>query len=213
MKILKFGGTSVGSPERIRSVGELVTSDAERKIVVLSAMAKTTNSLIEISDSLYSGDREEANRLIDRLHRLYRGHVDGLHDDPQWRQTTRVAIDSQFDYLRSFTKDVFTPHEERAVVAQGELLSTRIFVNLLRERGVNVAMLPALDFMRIDANGEPDAEFIRRRLAESIEKAGMAVPVQRVHGPILSDIGEISVSAGFLLDNPEFPFYETNLFK
>ena len=174
MKILKFGGTSVGSPERIRSVGELVTSDAERKIVVLSAMAKTTNSLIEISDSLYSGDREEANRLIDRLHRLYRGHVDGLHDDPQWRQTTRVAIDSQFDYLPSFTKDVFTPHEERAVVAQGELLSTRIFVNLLRERGVNVAMLPALDFMRIDANGEPDAEFIRRRLAESIEKAGMA---------------------------------------
>lgn len=166
MKVLKFGGTSVGSPERMRDVADLVVADGQPKIVVLSAMSKTTNALLEISDYLQRRNRESANDLISRLHNTYLGHIDKLHASEESRQATRKAIDTHFDYIRSFTKDVFTPHEEKAVVAQGELLSTRMFLNLLRERGVKAEMIPALDYMRLDANGEPDLDAIRQRLSD-----------------------------------------------
>ncbi|MDE7412498.1 MAG: aspartate kinase [Muribaculaceae bacterium] len=169
MKVLKFGGTSVGTPQRIQEVATLVT-DGEKKIVVLSAMSKTTNTLIEISDYLYKKNPEGANDVINRLEQTYIRHVEDLYSTREYREQTLDAIRGHFDYIRTFTKDVFTPHEEKVIVSQGELLSTRMMLNLLLERGVNACMIPALDFMRTDENGEPDTAKIKDRLGRLLNE-------------------------------------------
>ncbi|MDE5791649.1 MAG: aspartate kinase [Muribaculaceae bacterium] len=169
MKVLKFGGTSVGSPQRIKEVATLV-NDGEQKIVVLSAMSKTTNTLIEISDYLYKKNPEGANDVINRLEQTYLRHAEELYSTEEYREQTIDAIRGHFDYIRNFTKDVFTPHEEKVIVSQGELLSTRMMLNLMLERGVNAAMIPALDFMRTDENGEPDTAKIKDKLARLLRE-------------------------------------------
>jgi len=169
MKVLKFGGTSVGSPERIREVASLIC-DGERKIVVLSAMSKTTNTLIEIAEYLYKKNPEGANDVINRLEELYLGHVDALYSTDEYKEKTADAIRGHFDYIRTFTKDIFTPHEEKVIVSQGELLSTRMMLNLLLEQGVKACMIPALDYMRTDENGEPDPAKIKEKLSKLLKE-------------------------------------------
>lgn len=133
MKVMKFGGTSVGSPERMRSVASLITSGGEPVLVVLSAMSGTTNSLIEISDYLYKKNPEGANDVINRLEKTYMSHVEELFSTDEWKDKTRNFLRGEFDYLRSFTKDLFTSFEEKSIVAQGEIMSTNMMTNYLSE--------------------------------------------------------------------------------
>ena len=132
MKVMKFGGTSVGSPERMKSVSSLITNGGEPVLVVLSAMSGTTNSLIEISDYLYKKNPEGANDIINRLEKTYMKHVDQLFSTDEWKNETRDFLRSEFDYLRSFTKDLFTSFEEKSIVAQGEIMSTNMVANYLK---------------------------------------------------------------------------------
>ena len=147
MKVLKFGGTSVGSAQRIKEVAKLIT-DGERKIVVLSAMSGTTNTLVEISDYLYKKNPEGANEIINRLETKYRQHIDELYATPEYKQKGLELIKSHFDYIRSYTKDLFTLFEEKVVLAQGELISTAMMNYYLQECGVKSVLLPALEYMR-----------------------------------------------------------------
>lgn len=149
MKVLKFGGTSVGSAQRIKEVAKLIT-DGERKIVVLSAMSGTTNTLVEISDYLYKKNPEGANEIINRLETKYRQHIDELYATPEYKQKGLELIKSHFDYIRSYTKDLFTLFEEKVVLAQGELISTAMMNYYLQECGVKSVLLPALEYMRTD---------------------------------------------------------------
>ena len=165
MKVMKFGGTSVGSPERIKHVANLVTESGEPTFVVLSAMSGTTNTLVEISDYLYKKNPEGANEIINTLEKKYMVHVDELYDTDEYKQKTRDFLHQEFDYLRSFTKDIFTSFEEKSIVAQGEVMSTNMMVNYLQEKGVKAVLLSALDFMRTDKNGEPDPQYIKEKLA------------------------------------------------
>ena len=165
MKVMKFGGTSVGSPERIKHVANLVTESGEPTFVVLSAMSGTTNTLVEISDYLYKNNPEGANEIINTLEKKYMVHVDELYDTDEYKQKTRDFLHQEFDYLRSFTKDIFTSFEEKSIVAQGEVMSTNMMVNYLQEKGVKAVLLSALDFMRTDKNGEPDPQYIKEKLA------------------------------------------------
>ena len=121
MKVMKFGGTSVGSPERMKNVASLVTESGEPTFVVLSAMSGTTNSLVEISDYLYKKNPEGANEIINALEKKYLGHVEELYATDEYKQKTRDFLREEFDYLRSFTKDIFTSFEEKSIVAQGEV--------------------------------------------------------------------------------------------
>ncbi len=162
---MKFGGTSVGSPERIKHVANLVTESGEPTFVVLSAMSGTTNTLVEISDYLYKKNPEGANEIINTLEKKYMVHVDELYDTDEYKQKTRDFLHQEFDYLRSFTKDIFTSFEEKSIVAQGEVMSTNMMVNYLQEKGVKAVLLSALDFMRTDKNGEPDPQYIKEKLA------------------------------------------------
>lgn len=170
MIIMKFGGTSVGSPERMKNVASLVTSSGEPVLVVLSAMSGTTNSLIEISDYLYRKNPEGANDVINRLEKTYMRHVDELYSTEEWKTETRNFLHGEFDYLRSFTKDIFTSFEEKSIVAQGEIMSTNMVNNYLKECGVQTTLLSALDFMRTDKNADPDAPYIKDKLTKLLNQ-------------------------------------------
>ena len=161
---MKFGGTSVGSPERIKGVASLITESGEPTFVVLSAMSGTTNSLVEISNYLYKKNPDGANEVINNLEKKYMQHVDELFTTDEYKQKTRDFLISEFGYLRSFTKDIFTSFEEKSIVAQGEIMSTNMMVNYLEEQGVKSILLSAFDFMRTDKNAEPDAQYIKEKL-------------------------------------------------
>jgi aspartate kinase len=169
MKVLKFGGTSVGSAERMKSVAKLIT-DGEKKIVVLSAMSGTTNSLVEISDYLYKKNPDGANDIINKLEQKYKQHLNELFSTDEYKQKTQEVLDGVFSSIRAYTKDLFTLFEEKVVLAQGELMSTNMVTNYLQEQGVNAVLLPALDFMRTDKNAEPDPVYIREKLAIQLQK-------------------------------------------
>jgi len=163
---MKFGGTSVGSPVRMKHVAELITESGNPTFVVLSAMSGTTNTLIEIADYLYKKNPEGANEVINMLEKKYMTHVDELYDTDEYKEKTRDFLHQEFDYIRSFTKDIFTSFEEKSIVAQGEIMSTNMVVNYLQEKGVKAVLLSALDFMRTDKNGEPDPQYIKEKLAQ-----------------------------------------------
>ena len=168
MKVLKFGGTSVGTPQRMKDVAKLI-NDGDKKIVVLSAMSGTTNSLVEISDYLYKKNPEGAHEIINKLETKYKQHVNELYSTDEYKKKTLAFIKDIFNGIRSFTKDLFTMFEEKVILAQGELLSTNMVTNYLLEQGVNVVLLPALEFMRTDKNAEPDTTYIKQKLAAQLE--------------------------------------------
>lgn len=170
MKVMKFGGTSVGSPERMKGVASLVTESGEPTFIVLSAMSGTTNSLVEISDYLYKKNPEGANEVINNLEKKYMQHVEELYSTEEMKNTTREFLQGEFNYLRSFTKDLFTSFEEKSIVAQGEIMSTNMVVNYLKEQGVKAVLLSALDFMRTDKNAEPDPQYIKEKLTAIMEQ-------------------------------------------
>ena len=143
MKVLKFGGTSVGSAQRMKDVVKLIT-DGEQKIVVLSAMSGTTNSLVEISDYLYKKNPEGANDIINKLEAKYKGHVEELYSTQEYKDKTNAFLKEEFDYLRSFTKDIFTMFEEKIILAQGEIMSTNMVTNYLLEQGYNATLVGIL---------------------------------------------------------------------
>ncbi len=162
---MKFGGTSVGTPERMKSVSSLITRSGEPTFVVLSAMSGTTNTLLEIADYLYKKNPDGANEVINVLEKRYEEHVNNLYATEEWRKTTREFLSEEFAYLRSFTKDLFTSFEEKSIVAQGEVISTNMLTNYMKECGIDVTLLSALDFMRTDKNSEPDPQYIKEKLS------------------------------------------------
>ena len=170
MKVMKFGGTSVGTPNRMKEVSKLVTASNQPVVVVLSAMSGTTNSLVEISNYLYKKNHDGAHEVINKLEEKYMQHVEELYSTDEWKNKTRQFLHEIFDYLRSFTKELFTSFEEKNSVAQGEIMSTNMVINYLKEQGVKATLLSALDFMRTDKNAEPDPRYIKEKLSEILEQ-------------------------------------------
>lgn len=167
MKIMKFGGTSVGSAGRMRALAKLV-ADGSPKIVVLSAMSGTTNALVEIASAAYDGENAKAGDLISALEKKYEATAEELYSGAEARARARELFSSHFGLLRTLTAGTFTGLEERAVLAQGELLSTAMFQYHLAELGTRAVLLPALDFMRVDVNGEPDMWYIETSAARQL---------------------------------------------
>jgi len=169
---MKFGGTSVGSAERIENVADLITS-AGQNLVVLSAMSGTTNTLVEIATYLYNKNAVGAKDTIHRLEEKYKRHIDELYKSEEFRKQAQKYVQEVFSYLDSFTAQAITEKEEKIILAQGELISTHMMTYFLKERGVKVELLPALDYMKIDEQDEPDQEYIKAKLNKLLEeKAG-----------------------------------------
>ncbi|MBX3163517.1 MAG: aspartate kinase [Bacteroidetes bacterium] len=167
--VMKFGGTSVGSAQRIKDLVKL-TVNPTPKIVVLSAMSGTTNKLVEICEALYSKETEKSKQLINELKEKYKKEISELYSKENSLSKAKELIENHFNYLQAFTLDMFTANEEKAILAQGELLSTALFHYYLEEFGVSSVLLPALNFMRLDTNDEPDMAYIETYLSEELKK-------------------------------------------
>ena len=164
MKVLKFGGTSVGSPERMHSVASLITQQTEPSIVVLSAVSGTTNTLVQIGQALQHEQIEEAKQIIDALFARYQKFCQELLIEPASLEEGNQIIESHFEALRTMTREPFSADVEKEILAQGELLSTKLFTTYLQEQGIKAVLLPALEFMRIDDSNEPDDDYIQEKL-------------------------------------------------
>lgn len=171
MKILKFGGTSVGSPQRMKDVCQLIT-DGDRKIVVLSAMSGTTNSLVEIADYINKRNPEAANNVINKLRNVYLQHIEELYVKEENLLATRELLLGLFKHLHQLTTEEYSLKLEKEILAQGELMSTNMVTNYLKEQGVKVCLIPALDYMKTDDKGEPDMPFIKTHLNDFLKKNG-----------------------------------------
>jgi aspartate kinase len=169
MKVLKFGGTSVGSAERIQNLAKLVQSN-EKQIVVLSAMSGTTNALVEITSLLYEKNITIAEEKITELEERYRSRIQELFTSEEFLNKGNELIDSHFNYIRNFVYRSFTSLQEKAILAQGELISTAMFHYYLCEQNVPSVLLPALNFMRIDKDGEPDHFYIKENLERELQQ-------------------------------------------
>ncbi len=170
MHVWKFGGTSVGRPERMHAIKNLITADSGRKIIVLSALSGTTNALLSMADSLRGGLTDEAAEKIEHLKAHYDSFIRDLYKTPDSLNAGRQIVDNEFSFIRSLARSrPFTDKQEKELVAEGELLSTQLFQAYLTEQGANAVLLPALEFMRIDADGEPELDLIERYLCELLK--------------------------------------------
>ncbi|MCX6229533.1 MAG: aspartate kinase [Bacteroidia bacterium] len=163
MKVFKFGGTSVGTVETMRTVMELI-ADGEQKLIVLSAMSGTTNNLVEISDYLAKKNKESALSVISAMEKKYYSVVFDLYQTNEKKESGKKVLEERFEVIKSYTSGVFPEHGARALLAQGELISTALFTLLMQENGYKATLLPALDFMKIDKDKMPDSAFIKEKL-------------------------------------------------
>ncbi len=185
MKILKFGGTSVGSADRIKSVAKLI-NDGEAKIVVLSAMSGTTNTLIDIANCLYKNEKQKALDIIQNLELNYYITISELYETDSYIHRGKEFVQTIFTYLRSFINKDFYPLQEKAVVAQGEIISTTLTHYYLEECGIPSSLISALNFMRIDKDCEPDYFYIQENLKRELAQA---------------DIKPLIITQGFICRN------------
>ncbi|HMH20993.1 MAG TPA: hypothetical protein VK563_04420, partial [Puia sp.] len=170
MKIMKFGGTSVGKPERMYQVSQLITRDAEQKIVVLSALSGTTNALVEIGNSIATGQRDQAKQQIDKLEAHYQGFIKDLVKEEKTLAKAAAIVAEHFEFLTIILRISFSEALSKDILAQGELLSTKLFSVFLEEKGISHVLLPALEFMSIDSHDEPQVNNIKMKLGQLLQQ-------------------------------------------
>ena len=170
MKTLKFGGTSVGKPERMQHIARLITHDPDPKIVVLSALSGTTNSLVEIGDNLMEKEIEKARKLIQDLHEHYMTFIKELYSEEGFKNSATTEINNHFDFMNGLLESFFNKRLNNELLAQGELMSTKLFSLYLEEQGINSKLISALDFMYIDEDKEPDIAFINDKLSGILDQ-------------------------------------------
>lgn len=187
MQVWKFGGTSVGKPERMKSIRDLVTTNDTRKIVVLSALSGSTNALLSIGEALSQGDRELAFSRIDELFAHYEKFIAELFSTPESLAEGKLIIEKEFSFISSLANvNIYTPRQDKKMVAEGEILSTQLFTAYMKEQGESVVLLPALEFMSIDTDGEPEFAKIGEKLSAILLNQGQ----------------QILVTQGFICRNP-----------
>ncbi|MBK8951611.1 MAG: aspartate kinase [Chitinophagaceae bacterium] len=170
MKVMKFGGTSVGRPERMQHIAGMVTKETEPVIVVLSALSGTTNALVEIGDNIAKGDRDAAKQVIDKLEAHYQVFINDLVKKEETLAKAKAIVADHFEFLNIILRISFSEALSKDILAQGELLSTKLFCTYLEENGISHMLLPALEFMSIDAYDEPNVETIKSKLQPILEQ-------------------------------------------
>lgn len=170
MKIMKFGGTSVGRPERMQHIAAMVTKETEPAIVVLSALAGTTNALAVIGELLSNGDKTAAKKNIDELEAHYQDFISQLVTKPEAHEKAKAIIAEHFEFLNIILRISFSEALSKDILAQGELLSTKLFSCYLEEQNIDHILLPALEFMTIDSNDEPQIGSIKVKLSQLLQK-------------------------------------------
>lgn len=189
IKVWKFGGTSVGSAERMKHVAKLI-ADGDRKIVVLSAMSGTTNALVEIGSLYLTGKKSEALQAISVLKSKYHQEIEVLLGQNSEKDEAKLFIEARFEKLMAFSKGVFSHKEEKEVLAEGEIWSTHLFHFYFKSIGTGATLLQSLDFMQLNAEGEPDKVLIQKKLTNKLQDIKSQLIVcqgfvcRNVHGEI-----------------------------
>ena len=166
MQVLKFGGTSVGRPERMKAVAQLISRDNESKVVVLSALSGTTNALVAIGQALSKSEKEEAKAKIDALWSHYQTFYHDLLASDEKREEAHAILNEHFEFLYITLRISYNEALNRDILAQGELMSTKLFTLYLQEQNITARLLPALEFMRTNDIGEPDVPYMSVKLNE-----------------------------------------------
>jgi aspartate kinase len=169
MKVMKFGGTSVGKPERMHHIATLVTKQEEPAIIVLSALSGTTNALVEIGEQIAKGDRDGAKQSIDKLEAHYLDFIGKLVNKPEAMEKAKSIVAEHFEFLTIILRISFSEALNKDILAQGELLSTKLFSTYLEEQGIDHMLLPALEFMTIDTHDEPQIGSIKVKLTQLLQ--------------------------------------------
>ena len=169
MKILKFGGTSLGTPQRMQTVADII-NDGHPKIVVLSAMGGTTDSLEDITNYLSKDNKDAAREIAAEVERTYKGFAGKIFQSKEFRNRALEMIQSHFNHIRSFFYQSFSSAQEKSIMAQGELITSTLFHYMLEENNIDSVLLPALNFMRIDKNEEPDEFYIKENLQRELSE-------------------------------------------
>ncbi|HEY4205728.1 MAG TPA: aspartate kinase, partial [Puia sp.] len=170
MKIMKFGGTSVGKPERMQQVSQLITRDTEPKIVILSALSGTTNALVGIGSSIAAGERDQARQQIEKLEAHYQSFIKELVKKDKTLARAKAIVSEHFEFLTIILRISFSEALNKDILAQGELLSTKLFSVFLEENGIDHTLLPALEFMSIDSHDEPQINAIKTKLSQLLSQ-------------------------------------------
>ncbi|HNA97185.1 MAG TPA: aspartate kinase [Chitinophagaceae bacterium] len=170
MKVMKFGGTSVGRPERMQHIASMVTKETEPVIVVLSALSGTTNALVEIGTFMANGDRVSAKQAIEKLEKHYQSFIKELLNDKTYVEKAKAMVAEHFEFLTIILKISFSESLSKDILAQGELLSTKLFSIYFEEKGIEHQLLPALEFMSIDQYDEPQIGSIKVKLSQLLKK-------------------------------------------
>jgi len=186
MKVLKFGGTSLGSPERMKSIASLLQLQGGAKWVVLSAVSGTTNKLQSICDALLEGEREKASLIVQNLYHEYLDYIDGLISSESEAEKARELLDENFNLLRVLINVPYVDPLMKVILAQGELISTKLFDLYLTHIEVEHQLISALELMRIDENGEPDLKYIEEKVADKMTAQS-----------------ELFVTQGYICTNPK----------
>jgi len=168
MKVLKFSGNSIDSASKMKEIANLI-NDSKKKIVVLSALSGMTKTLSEISDYLYKKNPDGANETINQFEHKYQQLIDELYSAEAYKKEAKELLSTHLNSIREFTKDLFTLFEEKVILAQGELISSSLVFLMFKEQGLNVALIPALDFMRTDKNSEPDSGYLKEKINKQLE--------------------------------------------
>ena len=170
MKVMKFGGTSVGKPERMHHIVSLLKKEKEPVIVVLSALSGTTNALVEIGNLISKGDRKAAKKAIDKLEAHYQAFISEMVKKKEALAKAKAIVDEHFEFLNIILKISFSEALSKDILAQGELLSTKLFCVYLEEQGISHQLLPALEFMTIDHYDEPQIGGIKVKLSQLLKE-------------------------------------------
>lgn len=186
MNVLKFGGTSVGSATRMHEVARIIDS-GEPVLVVLSAVSGTTNKLVDIAHDFSNNEKEKGLQRIEELESSYLPFIEALYSSAEGKKNGNEVLKRHFEHLRSFARNGFGMRQYKEVLAQGELISTQLFYHYLIEQGKNAVLLNALDFMRIDQDGEPLMDYLRTQLRRLLEEVKGA---------------EFIITQGFICRNP-----------
>lgn len=169
MKVLKFGGTSLGSPERMHAVADLINKESGKKIVVLSAVSGTTNTLVNIAKALSQHNKVDADTIITSLYDTYQAYCKNLLHNAASLEKGLEIVEAHFTVLHSMKDSGYSMDIEKEILAQGELLSTKLFVTYLEQEGITAVLLPALEYMRIDDANEPDTPYIKEHLQHLVD--------------------------------------------
>ena len=188
MKVQKFGGTSVGSAQRIKNVAALITNSPGKNIIVLSAMSGTTNSLLEISAAIKNGKIKDADEILTNLYNKYKEEIDALFSSKEYKEKASNFVKNVFDEIKAFFNKKYSIRTEKEIVSKGEIISTHLMQFYLEEKDEKSVLVSALDFMFTDNNGEPAYTSIRNSLNEILSK--------------LEDY-DLIITQGFICRNPE----------